>query len=58
MPVATAATVPENIRQAMRLLIAHWFEQREGALVTPGSNAVVLPYGIDSLLGLYQQVGV
>jgi len=42
------SSVPENIRQAMRLLIGHLYENRE-AVVT-GITAGELPLGVDRLL--------
>jgi len=52
----TAAAVPEPLRQAIRLLVAHWYENRSaraGALpiaVTPaGVGALIAPYRVQSL---------
>ncbi|WP_420411280.1 head-tail connector protein [Roseibium sp.] len=44
---ATAADIPEEFRQAVRLLAGHWFEHREA-----GSDLAVasLPQGLDRLL--------
>jgi uncharacterized phiE125 gp8 family phage protein len=50
----TALDVPEPLRQAMRLLIAHWYENR--GLVAPGfriSNAT-LPATVAALLAPYR----
>lgn len=48
-----AASVPQPIKHAMLLLIAHWYENREA--VTPeGSQAMVLPLAVDSLLRPYR----
>ncbi|WP_417667351.1 head-tail connector protein [Roseibium sp.] len=45
----TAATVPATLKQAIRLLAAHWFENREaGVEVAQGS----LPHGLDRLLAV------
>jgi len=42
-----AADVPADLRQAIRLLAAHWYEHREA-----GGEAVegILPFGVDRLL--------
>lgn len=40
--------VPSNVKQAMLLLIAHWYENRE-AVIT-GTISSVLPVGVDRLL--------
>lgn len=46
-----ALAVPEPFKQAIRLLIAHWYENR--ALVTDGSN-VALPHTVAALLAPYR----
>lgn len=46
----TASDVPQNIAQAARLLIGHWYENREGVVV--GTSASQLPEGVDDLIGL------
>lgn len=43
-----AAQVPAELRQAVRMLAAHWYENRE-AVVTDG-GAQILPMAVDSLL--------
>jgi uncharacterized phiE125 gp8 family phage protein len=53
--VITAArdAVPVNIRHAIKLLVAHWYENREQVTVQAGvSTAVSLPLGIDALIGV------
>ena len=42
------------LRQAMLLLIGHWYENREAVVVTPGVTAVKVPLAVDSLLYLYE----
>jgi len=46
--------VPEDLRHAMKLLIGHWFENREGALGMPGLTAFVeIPEGVHDLIRDY-----
>lgn len=40
--------VPENIRHAMLMMIAHWFENREAVIV--GESASELPFAVQALL--------
>ncbi|MGU3456576.1 head-tail connector protein [Brevundimonas sp. M1A4_2e] len=44
-------TVPADLRQAMLLLIGHWFENREAALV---GNVKTIPLGVDRILRKYR----
>ena len=41
-------TVPKTLEQAMLLFIAHYYENREIAIV--GTSAVTLPFSVESLL--------
>ena len=50
----TALTLPEPLRQAVRLLVAHWYENR--GLI--GTGAAVLPAGIAALLAPYRMVAL
>jgi uncharacterized phiE125 gp8 family phage protein len=49
----TAAAVPEPLRQAIRLLVAHWYENRTPAqppgALPPSINALLAPYRVLSL---------
>jgi uncharacterized phiE125 gp8 family phage protein len=47
-----AADVPEPLRQAMKLLIAHWYENR--GLLAVGASGTVLPVSVASLLAPYR----
>lgn len=49
-----AADVPEPIRHALLLLIAHWYENREP--VSVGSAAAKIPAMISELLAPYREV--
>jgi uncharacterized phiE125 gp8 family phage protein len=44
------AAVPENYKQAIRLLAAHYYENREAVIVDRGAAAHVLPMAVTSLL--------
>lgn len=46
----TAASVPASIRQAMLLLVAHWYRNREAVTAAAMSD---LPMGVQSLLTPY-----
>ena len=46
------ANVPENIKLAIKGLIAHWYENRESVALTNSTNAVTtIPQFVDALLG-------
>lgn len=45
---STSASVPSQAKHAMRLLIGHWYENREQ--VVAGTIATSLPTGVDALL--------
>jgi len=44
----TAEDVPQMVRQAMLMLIAHWYENREASII--GVSAMRAPIGVDALL--------
>jgi len=46
-----AEDVPETTVQAIRLLVGHWYENREAAMTT-GSVPKELPFGVSALLWL------
>lgn len=48
------ADVPAAIRQAMLLLIGHWYENREA--VSLGASPSALPMAVDALLALYRRI--
>lgn len=45
--------VPESLRHAMLMLIAHWYENRENELV--GVASKTLPFGFEDLLNLHRE---
>jgi len=48
------ADVPATLRQALLLLVAYWFENRD-AVVLAGSGSVI-PSGFDQLVGPYRSI--
>jgi uncharacterized phiE125 gp8 family phage protein len=50
----TAASVPEGIKAAMKLLIGHWFQNRESVVVSVGAGALEVPATADVLLWPYR----
>jgi len=52
----TAADVPAPLRQAVLLLVAHWFETREP--VFAGGTAITVPMGVGALLAPYREVRI
>jgi len=52
----TANDVPEPLRQAIRLLIAHWYENR--GLVAAGTTQSMLPATVASLLAPYRSLSL
>lgn len=49
-----ATDVPAPVRQALLLLVSHWYENREPALV--GHEATRVPHSVSDLLQPYRQV--
>ena len=53
---ATAADVPPSLVQAVKLLAAHWFANREA--VSAGAGMADVPLGVRALIAPYRMVGV
>lgn len=51
---AAASDVPAPIRQAVLLLVAHWYEHRDPIEI--GSDATVIPHGISEMLAPWRRV--
>ena len=51
---ADPAEVPATLRQALLLLVAYWFENRD-AVVLAGTGSVV-PSGFDQIVGAYRSI--
>lgn len=50
---SSAATVPNGIKQAMKLLVGHWYYSREAVVVGVGIGSVEVPKTVDALLMQY-----
>ena len=53
---ASASDVPMAIRQAMLMLIGHWYENREATIA--GVTAMPLPFAVEALLAPFRRVPV
>jgi uncharacterized phiE125 gp8 family phage protein len=53
---ASPADVPQPLRQAIQLLVAHWYEEREP--VAAGANAGELPHMVSALTAPYRRIGL
>lgn len=40
--------IPEHVKQAIRMIVAHWYRQREGVVI--GSISKEIEFGIDALM--------
>ena len=49
---ANASDVPGALRHAVRMLVAHWYENR--GLAALGAGVAVLPAGVDALIAPYR----
>lgn len=48
---AARLAVPETLRHAIKMLAAHWYENREQVVAQPGvSVAITMPFAVDALL--------
>lgn len=48
------ASVPAAIKQAIKLLVAHWYENREGVII--GTTSASVPMAVDMLVAPYRRV--
>jgi uncharacterized phiE125 gp8 family phage protein len=53
---ADAAGVPDGLRHAVRLLVAHWYENR--ALTAIGQTVALLPAGVNALIAPYRMLSL
>ena len=49
---AYAADVPDALRHAVRMLVAHWYENR--GLAAIGATVAMLPAGVDAMIAPYR----
>lgn len=54
--VCGLATVPVAIKQAILLMVGHWYANREASVI--GVTVADLPLAVDALLAPYRQVGL
>jgi len=50
----SASNVPEPIRQAIRMLAVHYYDNREAVFIERGANVQMLPFAVDALLMPYR----
>lgn len=50
-----ATDIPEPIRQAILMMIGHYYENRESVVI--GDSAIVMPMAVDTLLSPYRMYG-
>lgn len=55
---ADANRIPATLKQAMLLILGHWFANREAVLTDNRVAAIQLPQAAETLLGLWQAVQV
>ncbi|HEY8334021.1 MAG TPA: head-tail connector protein, partial [Tardiphaga sp.] len=53
---AVASDVPEPLRQAMRLLVAHWYDNR--GVMAIGGSVMLLPAGVAALVAAHRLVSL
>jgi uncharacterized phiE125 gp8 family phage protein len=53
---ANAADVPDSLRHAIRLLVAHWYENR--GLAAIGQTVAMLPAGVNALIAPYRMLSL
>jgi len=51
---AAASSVPDSIKAGMKLVIGHWYLNRERVIVGVGTSAVVVPETVEALLWPYR----
>lgn len=48
----TSDSVPQQLRQAILLLVGHWYENREASVVGQGYSQGTLPFALQSVIAL------
>lgn len=54
---AAGSAVPDPIIHAIKLLISHYYDNREHAIIGMNTSIQELPFGVMSLLSAYREVG-
>jgi uncharacterized phiE125 gp8 family phage protein len=54
----TAATVPDDLRQAIKLLTSHFYEFRQPVEVAKAGGALEMPWSVDAILNPYVVVKI
>lgn len=52
-----AADVPELLKTAIRLIVGHWYENREATVIGAGLTVSQLPLAVQSILAMYEVRG-
>lgn len=52
------STVPAAIKNAIKLLVAHWYENRETVVVGRGAAAVEVPFAVSTLLAPFRRIQI
>lgn len=50
------STVPDALRHAILMLVAHWYDNREAVVVGQRAQAIVLPLAVDALIAPFRRV--
>jgi uncharacterized phiE125 gp8 family phage protein len=54
---ADADSIPVALKQAILLLIGHWFDSRSAVVASQsGASAIVLPFAVDALIAPFRRV--
>lgn len=53
---ASADAVPAAIRHAIKLLVGHWYENREAVVL--GTTVADLPFAVNALIAPYRRIGI
>lgn len=54
---AAGSAVPASLRQAILLLVGHWYANREATVITPGAGGMDIPLGVSALIAPYRVWG-
>lgn len=53
VPLAEMEEVPADLRQAVLMLVGHWYENREATIV--GVNAEAIPFGVQEIIDAHRE---